>query len=410
MTPAPSQTPAPRGGGGRHTADGSADPDRLVSSRYRGAPSTPMSSAVDLASRHPDSISFALGDPDLTPDAGVIDAAAADAKAGHTHYTDTYGDPELRRAILDFYAEEYSHERPLSDLLVTTSACHGMWLALESVLDDGDEVIIHEPYFTPYPHQIRLARGVPVALATYEHEEWQVSPERLEALITDRTRALVLNSPTNPTGACFSRETLDAIAEIACRHDLLVIADDIYPLYSYDEPHLPIVTLPGMAERTIVLGSFSKDYVMTGWRIGYAIAPPAIVRTMKDVNENAVFTAPAISQRAALHALRRRHEIQPPIKELYAERMRYAWERVCATPRMSALRPKGSIYLWVNVTETGLPSAEVASRIFDEAHVLTIPGTAFGDSCEGYLRLAMTVSVERCAEAFDRIARMPLFS
>lgn len=220
---------------------------------------------------------------------------------------------------------------------------------------------------------------------------------------------MILNSPTNPTGAVFTRETLEAVAEIARRHDLVVIADDIYPLYSYDEPHLPIVTLPGMAERTIVLGSFSKDYVMTGWRIGYAIAPPDVVRTMKDVNENAVFTAPAISQRAALHALRRRHEIQPPIKALYAERMARAYERVGAIPGMSAVRPRGSIYLWVDVSSTGLGSVEVADRIFEEAHVLTIPGTAFGDSCDGYLRLAMTVSVERTDEAFDRIARMPLF-
>ncbi|GAB3703441.1 aminotransferase class I/II-fold pyridoxal phosphate-dependent enzyme [Mariniluteicoccus flavus] len=174
-----------------------------------------MSSAVDLASRFDDVISFSLGDPDLTTDAAVIDAAAADARAGHTHYTDTYGDPELRRELLAFYADEYAHPRPLSDLLVTTSACHGMWLALESILDDGDEVIIHEPYFTPYPHQIRLARGVPVSLPTHEAEGWRVSPERLEALITPRTRALILNSPTNPTGACFTRETLEAIAGIA---------------------------------------------------------------------------------------------------------------------------------------------------------------------------------------------------
>lgn len=161
-----------------------SDPQRLLSSRYRGAASTPMSSAVDLANRYDDVISFSLGDPDLTTDAGVIDAAAADAKAGHTHYTDTYGDPELRAAVLQMYAEEYAHERPLTDLMITTSACHGMWLALESVLDDGDEVVIHEPYFTPYPHQIRLARGVPVALPTYAHEEWQIAPDRFEALVT----------------------------------------------------------------------------------------------------------------------------------------------------------------------------------------------------------------------------------
>lgn len=383
--------------------------DRFVSSRYRGVASTPMSSSVDRARSFPDTINFSLGDPELTTDARIIDAAAADAHAGHTHYTDTYGDPELRAEILAYYAAEYGYAPEPGGLMVTTSGCHAMWLVLESILDDGDEVVICEPYFTPYPHQIRLARGVPVVLPTYAQDGFQPDPTRLATLLTDRTRAIILNTPANPTGACLSRRTEQAIAELAVAHDLIVIADEIYPLFSYAEPFVPFVTLPGMAERTITINSLSKDFVMTGWRIGYVLGPPAVIRAMKDVNENNVFTAPSVSQRAALHALRHRHEIQPPIRELYRSRLMRAYERVIATPGMTCLEPQGSIYLWVDVRATGLGSVAVADRIFDETHVLTLPGVAFGAGCDGYLRLAMTVSQERIDEAFDRIGRTALF-
>lgn len=383
--------------------------ERLVSSRYRGLPSTPMSSSVDRARSFSDTINFSLGDPDLTTDARIIDAAAADAHAGHTHYTDTYGDPELREAVLEYYATDHGHRHDPAGVMVTTSGCHAMWLVLESILDDGDEVVVVAPYFTPYPHQVRLARGVPTILETSAADNYQVRPEALEAVVTERTKAIILNTPSNPTGACLSRETEEAIAAIAERHDLVVIADEIYTLFSYGEPFRPFVTIPGMAERTVTINSLSKDYVMTGWRIGYVLGPPAVVRVMKDVNENAVFTAPSISQRAALHALRMRHEIQPPIRERYRRRLMHAYDRVCATPGMSALEPQGSIYLWVDVSATGLSSVEVSDRMFAEAHVLTIPGVAFGDCGEGFLRLAMTVDEELIDEAFDRIARMPLF-
>ncbi|WP_245706773.1 aminotransferase class I/II-fold pyridoxal phosphate-dependent enzyme [Austwickia chelonae] len=368
-----------------------------------------MSSSVERARRFEDIINFSLGDPELTTDPRIIDAAAADAHAGHTHYTDTYGDPELRAEILRFYEEEYGYHHDPAGVMVTTSACHGMWLALETILDDGDEVVVVAPYFTPYPHQVRLARGVPVILETSAEDAYQIRPEALEAVITERTRAIILNTPSNPTGACLTRSTEEAIAAIAERHDLVVIADEIYTVFSYQEPFRPFVTIPGAAERTITLNSMSKDYVMTGWRLGYALAPAEIARVMKDVNENAVFTAPSISQRAALHALRLRHEIQPALREHYRSRVMHAYQRVCQTPRMTCLQPQGSIYLWVDVSATGLSSVEVADRILEEAHVLALPGAAFGDCGEGHLRLAMTVDEERIDEAFDRIGRMAIF-
>lgn len=382
---------------------------RFISSRYQGDSSTQMSVIADRAREFDDVINFSLGDPDLTTDAGIIDAAAADAKAGHTHYTSSLGYPELRQAIADKYRDDHALERPVDDIMVTTSGCHAMWLVMETLLDDGDEVLIIEPYFTPYPHQVRLARGVPVFVPTRKENGFEVTRDDLEAAITSKTRAVIVNTPCNPTGVSWSRQALETVGEVATAHDLIVVADDIYTAFTYNEPFVPFASLPGMRERTITVGSFSKDYMMTGWRIGWIMAPAEFVTTARDVNENNVFTAPSISQRAALHALSRRHEIQPPVRELYRRRLERAYSRVQALPNMDALAPQGAIYLWADIRPTGLSSLECATRIIEEAHILTIPGTAFGASGEGFLRLAVTVGEERIDEAFDRLARMSIF-
>jgi aspartate/methionine/tyrosine aminotransferase len=383
---------------------------KFISKRYWNNISTPMGESGNLVRKYDDLINFSLGDPDLTTDERIINAAFEDAKNGHTHYTDFLGDIELREEICKYYKETYNYHVELNECMITTSGCHAMWLVLEAILDDDDEVIIHEPFFTPYPQQIKLARGKPVILETYEEEEFQIDAQRLKNLITNRTKAIIINTPNNPTGTCFSRKTLEDIAKIAIEHDLIVISDDIYTLFSYSEPFIPITTLNQMKERTITIGSFSKDYAMTGWRIGYVLAPNLIIKTMKDINENNVFTAPSISQRAALHALRMRNEIQPPMLDEYKKRIYYAYERIKKIPNMFVLPPRGSIYLFINIKKTGLTSAEVADRILREAHVLVLPGNAFGNCGEGYIRIAVTVGLEKLKEAFDRIEKMEIFS
>jgi aspartate/methionine/tyrosine aminotransferase len=236
-----------------------------------------------------------------------------------------------------------------------------------------------------------------------------VNPEALRKLITPRTKALIVNTPTNPTGVCFSQETLLGIAQIAKEHDLIVIADDIYRLYSFDRPFVPIMSLEGMRERTITINSFSKDYTMTGWRIGNIIAPAYLIGVVQQINENVVFTAPSISQRGALYALRNREAIQPRYYEEYKKRLFYAAGRINGMKNISVLPPKGTFYLFANIKKTGLPSAEVSERILQEAHVNTLPGDAFGDAGEGYIRFACTCGIEKLKEAFDRIAGMALF-
>ncbi len=380
---------------------------RFISKRYWEDKSTAMGQSDVLAKAFDDVIDLSLGDPDLTTDIGIINAAFADAKAGHTKYTDFAGDPELRDEIAKFYKDEYDMDVAREEIFISTSACEGMYLALEAILDDGDEVILQAPFFTPYPQQVELARGIPVELPTYEEEDFQINVERLESLITDRTKALVINSPSNPTGNCLTVETMEKIAAIAEKYDLIVIADDIYTAFSYQNPFVPFASLPGMRERTIILNSFSKNFTMTGWRVGNIIAPSYLIEVIQQINENVVFTAPSISQRAALYALRHREEFQPAMVEEYRKRMFYAAERINRIPKMSVINPpKGSFYLFINIKETGLTSVEAADRILQKAHVLMLPGNAFGACGEGYVRIACTCSVDVLKEAFDRVEKV----
>ena len=383
----------------------------FISKRYIGAAATAMGKSDVLAGSYDDVIDLSLGDPDLITDRRIIDAAFADAIKGHTRYTEFRGDPELRGEIRRFYKEEYDMNVSDEEVFVTASGCIAMYLALEATLDDDDEVILCAPYFTPYPDQVRLARGVPVELPTYEEEDFQINFDRLESLISPKTKAIIINSPCNPTGMTFSEDTLMRLAAAVKAHDLLVIADDIYTAFSFSEKFVPFASLPGMRERTITINSFSKNFTMTGWRVGNIIAPPDVVRTVQRINENVVFTAPSISQRAAIYALRMRDEIQPPLVEEYRKRAYYAAERINKVKGLSVLYPpKGTFYLFPNVKATGLSSEEAADKILKEAHVLTLPGNAFGACGEGYLRLALTCGIDKLCEAFDRIETADPFS
>lgn len=381
----------------------------FISDRYKVDISTPMGESASILKQYPNLVNFSLGDPDITTPKIIIDKAFEDTHKGHTHYTNFFGDGELIEEITKFYEEEYDFSIDEDQVFVSTSACHGMWLVLEAILNDGDEVILPDPYFTPYPYQVRLCRGEPVFLPTYEEEEFQINVERLEELITDKTKAIVINSPNNPTGATLDRDTLIGIGRLAEKYNIFIIADDIYTLLSYDRDFLPINTLENFFDRVITLRSFSKDYAMTGWRLGYIIAPNYLIKIIKDINENNVFTAPSISQRAGIYALRHRKEVQPPLVEEFYKRTMHAYERIKETSNMSMAKPRGTFYLFPNIKETGLTSEEVAHKLLHEAQVLVLPGTAFGEAGEGYIRLAVTVSIDDIDRAFDRIQQMEIF-
>lgn len=382
--------------------------NQYIAKRYWKSIKTPMGQVDELAKQFDDVINLSLGDPDLITNDIIIENAFKDAKLGHTKYTDFRGDPELINEIIKFYKDEYNLDVNNEEVFITASACLGMYLVLEAILDDGDEVIIQAPYFTPYPNQVLLARGIPIELTTYENEDFQINIQRLEGLITERTKAIIINTPNNPTGSCLSLDNMKNIADVAIKHDIIIIADDIYTEFSFERPFIPIASLQGMKERTIILNSFSKNYTMTGWRIGNIIAPEYVVQTVQQINENVVFTAPSISQRAAIYALRNRKLIQLPMVEEYRKRVFYAAERINNIPKLSVLKPRGTFYLFINVKQTRLTSAQVSEIILKESHVLTIPGNSFGACGEGYIRIACTVNINKLEEAFDRIQEIKI--
>lgn len=380
--------------------------DKYVAKKYWKDEVTVMSQTDELAKKFDDVIDLSLGDPDLNTNKIIIDQVYQDMLAGHTKYTDFRGDPELRKEIAAFYKEEYDYEVADEEICVTSSGTHAMCLAFCAILDPGDEVIIHAPYYTYYLNQIQFAGGIPVILDCYEENEFQIDLARMEQLITERTKAIVINTPNNPSGACMSREILHGVAELAKKYDLLVVADDIYTAYSYEEPFIPLTTLEDMRERTITLNSFSKDYLMTGWRVGNIIAPPNIIKTVHLVNDSVMFTAPSISQRGAIYALRNRKTIQPPVVNEFKKRMEYAAQRINAIKNISSLPPKGAFYLLINIKKLGMTSEEACRLLLEKAHVLTVPATCFGTCGEGYLRICCTKNIEILEEAFNRLEQV----
>ncbi len=379
---------------------------QLLNQRFLVPQSSAMAEVTEMAARYGDVINLSIGDPDIPTPRGIIQQVYEDALAGHTKYTDPRGYPELRQAIRDFYREEYGDQVEDQEVFVTASGVVGMYLAMQVLLDPGDEVIIPDPYFTCYADQVQAAGGVPVFLPTYQEEGFAIDLERLESLVTPRTKAVLINTPNNPTGACLSRKQLEQLAEFCMGHDLYVVADDIYTNFTYGEPFFPIRALPGMGERTITVNSFSKNFIMTGFRVGNIIAPAEVVRALKQMNEYVVYSAPALSQRGALWALRERAKLEPPILQQFRERMEYAAKRINQVGWMTVPVPQGSIYLFPSIRRTGMTSAQVTRRILEEAHVLVLPGDTFGACGEGYLRIACTVENSVMGEAMDRIAGM----
>lgn len=368
----------------------------MIAKKHQQTQATAMGNCDSLGKDYDDLINLSLGDPDITTPVEIIEAAFQDAKNGHTHYTDFRGDPELIEAI------SKEHQLHQNNIMVTTSGCHGMWLVLESIIDPGDEVIVVAPYFTPYPEQVKLVGGKVVVHHTLEENGFVIDFNILKDQITDKSKAIIINTPNNPSGVCLNLEVLETLAQFAREHDLIIIADDIYTAYHFEFDFMPLRRL---YDKTITICSFSKDYCMTGWRIGYVLADPIVISTMQTINENNVFTAPSISQRAALYALNHKEQIQAPLIDIFKARLHYAYERICSNPYLSVLRPEGSIYLFVNITKTGMDDTTFAKYLLDKAHILVLPGRSFGNYTS-YIRLAMTVDIETLKEAFDRIDQL----
>lgn len=375
-----------------------------IANQYQQLPENILMDIAILANNTPDLINLSLGDPDITTAEDIINAAFTDAKKGHTHYTASAGSDDLLRAIAKYYEDKHRIFLNKDQIIATVGGLHGLFLALRIILNPDDEVIIPEPYFSPYKEQVLLSRGVPVLIPTYEEDEFQVNIDVLKQAITDKTKAIIINSPNNPTGAVFSKETLQAIAHLAIEHNLYILSDEVYESFAFSKPFYPMIEFA--PDHTLTFGSFSKAFAMTGWRIGYMIAPAYIVRAARAVNESIAYSAPTISQRAGIYALENHEELVPQVVQTFKERLDYIASRVDDIPFLSMQTIQGSIYAFINIKATNMTSLAFTMKLLKESQVLVVPGKAFGQAGEGYIRVAATQKIEWLKQAFDRIAAM----
>ena len=378
---------------------------QYIAERFRNAFSG-LSLDTEALRRYSDVIDLSIGDTDFTTDRRIIDAAYADACAGYTHYGDPKGDPELIEAICQAWKEDFNQDVSPAEVLITTSSCMGMSQALLALLNPGDEVLVFGPYFADYNNQIYLAGGKMVEVVTKEENHYAPEEAAIRAAITPRTRAMIVNTPCNPTGAAYSMETLTMLAKLATEYDLLILADEIYTRYLYDGAFVPMRTLPGMADHVVTLNSFSKNFLMTGWRVGYIIAHPELIQVFQQVNEGLTYVAPSISQRAALKALSLRNEIAEEYITKYRDRVYYVADRIAQIPYLSLYRPRGTFYAFPGIAKTGMEDQAFCAYLLEQAHIMVAPGCVFGAAGISHFRIACTVSQSKLAEAMDRMEKL----
>jgi aminotransferase len=376
----------------------------FISNRVQQVPPSGIRRFFDIAATMGDVISLGIGEPDFVTPEAVLEAGIASLRAGHTHYTSNTGTIELRTAVSrqlkTLYNVEYD---PALDLLITVGVSEAMYLALTAILNPGDEVIVPQPSFVAYTAEVTLAGGTPVPIATRVENNFQVTADEIEVAITRNTKALLIGYPNNPTGAVLERETLEAIARVARKHDILVISDEIYDRLVYGIEHVCFASLPGMWERTILLGGFSKAYAMTGWRLGYAAAPPELLGAMNKIHQYTIMSAPTIAQEAALTALAQGEEAVEEMRQRYDRRRRLIVDGLNSIG-LKCFEPRGAFYAFPSVRGSGMDDAEFAERLLDEERVAVIPGRAFGIGGAGYVRCSYATSYEKIEKALERMA------
>ncbi len=350
-------------------------------------------------------INFTLGEPDFTASHNVAEAGCKAIFNGKTKYSENAGILPLRKKISENLRQEYGVEyTPENEIAITVGGMGALYLTLKAILNPGDEVIICEPYWTNYLQQVEMCEGVPVLVSCREENDFMLNVQDLEEFVTDKTKALILNSPCNPTGGVLSRKILQEIAEIAKKNDFLVLSDEVYKGILYDgETYCSIASFDCMKERTIVINSFSKEYAMTGWRVGYAAGPKEIIETVTKLQENVTACAAMPSQYAALEALQGPQDFKKYMFGQYQQRRDVIVQRINRIPGLSCRIPKGTFYVFVNIKELGLKSEEFADRLLERKQVVVVPGTAFGGSGEGYVRISYATSMEIIEEGLDLI-------
>jgi aminotransferase len=352
-----------------------------------------------------DVISLGIGEPDFTTPEPILEAGVRSLRAGETHYTSNAGTVQLRQALAANLERLYGAcYDPVTELVITVGVSEALYLATTAILEPGDEVIIPTPCFVAYQAEVALAGGVPVEIPSRLENNFQLDPQEVEAAITPRTKAILIGYPNNPTGAVASREVLLEVARIAEKYDLVVISDEIYDRLVYGIPHVCFASLPGMKQRTILLGGFSKDYAMTGWRIGYAAAPAELLTGLLRIHQYTLMCASTMAQTAAYTALM---DCESHVQDMIAE---YDRRRRLIVGGLNALglttfEPLGAFYAFPQITLSGMDEETFAQRLLQEEKVAVVPGSAFGVGGAGFVRCSYATAYEKIEEALHRMER-----
>ncbi len=380
--------------------------DRL-SRRVAAVPPSGIRKFFDIAATMHDVISLGIGEPDfVTPDV-VRQAGIASLTRGETRYTSNSGTAELRQAIVTKWAQLYGVEYdPERETLVTVGGSEALYLVLMAILNPGDEVLVPEPCFVSYEPEVIFAGGTPIPIATQVDTLFQVTGAQLEAAVTPRTKAILINYPNNPTGAVLDMDRMAEIAAVAEKHDLIVISDEIYDRLVYAQPHVTFSSLPGMRDRTVIIGGFSKDYAMTGWRLGFALGPADILGLMRKVHQYTIMSASTTAQIAAVTALTdpAAEDAVNAMRESYNVRRKLLLAGLQSIG-MPAFEPRGAFYVFPDIRVSGMTSEEFAMTLIEEERVAAVPGPAFGLGGEGYVRMCYATAQEKIEEALERMGR-----
>jgi aminotransferase len=380
--------------------------DRALSERVRAVPPSGIRRFFDILATMDDVISLGVGEPDFDTPPQIVEAGVRSLRGGRTHYTSNYGTIELRRALASHLERRYGVAYdPQRELLITVGASEAVDLALRATCDPGDEIILHEPSYVAYPAAITFAGGVVRHVPTMLDDDFALDPAAVEAAITPRTKALFLGYPCNPTGAVLPEAVQDELARIAERNDLLVYSDEIYDRLAYGTyRHRAMSALPGMRDRTILMGGFSKAYAMTGWRVGYLAAPAPILEGIVKVHQYGIMSAPTTAQDAALVALTSADQDVERMLEEYDRRRRLMVAGLNDLG-LRTFEPRGAFYVFPRITSTGFDSETFAQRLLEEERVAVVPGNAFGASGEGHVRACYATAYGQLEESLVRIGR-----
>jgi aminotransferase len=359
----------------------------------------------DIAASMPDVISLGIGEPDFVTPKPILQAGIASLENGETSYTSNAGVYELREAISAHLEKRYGvHYAPDTEVMVSVGVSEALYLALTAILEAGDEVIVPTPCFVSYQAEIILAGGVPVEIPSRFEDDFQPNIEAIRAAVTPRTKAILIGYPNNPTGAVASAKTLLEIGKIAEEHDLVVISDEIYDQLVYGVEHVCFAGLPGMRARTILLGGFSKDYAMTGWRVGYAAAPAEILQALLRIHQYTIMCAPTTGQMAALTALEKGAPFVEEMRAEYDRRRRLIVDAMNEFG-LDTFEPRGAFYAFPRITKTGLDDDTFATELLKAEQVAVVPGSAFGPGGEGFVRCSYATAYEKIEQAMERIGR-----